>query len=186
MSSTLDTPRSDKCLVAPTRRDFLYVATGAWTATGATFAIWPIIDSMNPSADVAALSTTELDLADISVGQRVTIMWQGKPVFIDRRTPEQIARARAGDLDPDLIDPARDADRVVRPEWLIIVGICTHLGCVPLGQRPTDTKGSYGGWFCPCHGSVYDTSGRIRQGPAPRNLDVPPYTFPSAQRVRIG
>lgn len=186
MSSARDKQHMPTAPTEPTRRDFLYVATGAWAASGAVFAVWPIVDSMNPSADVAALSSTEIDLANISIGQRVTVMWRGKPVFVDRRTPKQIADARADDFNPNLIDPALDTHRAVRPEWLIVVGICTHLGCVPLGQRPTDSKGQYGGWFCPCHGSVYDTSGRIRQGPAPRNLDVPPYVFLDPQRVRIG
>ncbi len=168
------------------RRDFLYLLAGATGAVGTAAAIWPLIDSMNPAADVLAVSSTEIDLAPIQVGQRITVMWRGNPVFIDRRTPEQIARARADDDDPDLIDPATDASRVKQGEWLIVVGVCTHLGCIPLGQKPGDPLGIWGGWFCPCHGSHYDTSGRIRKGPAPKNLTVPPYDFRDEAIVRIG
>ena len=124
---------------------------------------------MNPSADVTALSSIEVDLYGIDVGTRITLKWQGKPVFIDRRTQEQIALARADD-GADLPDPATDADRAERPEWLIVIGVCTHLGCVPLGQNSGDPLGDWKGWFCPCHGSHYDTAGRIHKGPAPRNL----------------
>lgn len=168
-----------------TRRDFLYLATGAAASVGAAAALWPFIDSMNPAADVLAVSSVEVDLAPIELGQRVTIQWRGKPVFIDHRPLERIAEARAVDL-RELIDPQTDADRVVREEWLIVVGICTHLGCVPLGQRQGDPIGNWGGWFCPCHGSQYDTSGRVRRGPAPLNLEVPPYAFVTDTTVRIG
>lgn len=167
------------------RRDFIWLLAGTMTAVGAAAALWPVIDSMNPSADVIAVSTTEIDLAPIEVGQRITVTWRGKPVFIDHRTPEQIAQARADD-DADLRDPATDASRTERPEWLIVVGVCTHLGCIPLGQNPGDPLGEWGGWFCPCHGSHYDTSGRIRRGPAPANLPVPPYAFIDDTTVRIG
>ncbi|MGY9046865.1 MAG: ubiquinol-cytochrome c reductase iron-sulfur subunit [Rhodobacterales bacterium] len=167
------------------RRDFLYYATaGAGTvATGA--AVWPLINSMNPSADVAALSSIEVDLDGVLPGSRVTVNWRGKPLFIDRRTPKEIALAKADD-GADLIDPALDEDRTQRPEWLIVIGVCTHLGCVPLGQNTGDPRGDWKGWFCPCHGSHYDTAGRIRKGPAPRNLDLPPYTFLTDTRLRIG
>lgn len=171
---------------APTRRDFLYVATGAFASVGGVTSVWPLIDSMNPSADTLALGATELDLAAIEQGQRVTVKWRGQPVFVVYRTERQITRARADDHNPTLIDPAADASRIERPEWLIIVGICTHLGCVPLGQREGDPLGDWGGWFCPCHGSVYDMSGRVRRGPAPLNLVVPRYTFIEEARVRIG
>lgn len=168
------------------RRDFLYVATGTMAFVGAAISLWPFIDSMNPSADVQTLASTEIDLQLIAVGERVTVVWRGQPVFIDRRTREQIAQAKADDDNPNLVDPATDASRVQDEEWLIVVGICTHLGCVPLGQRDGDQQGDWGGWFCPCHGSHYDTSGRIRKGPAPRNLFVPPYELREDGTVLIG
>ncbi len=168
------------------RRDFLVIAGNAFAAVGAAVVLWPFIDSMNPSADVAALASTEVNLEPIALGQRITVLWQGKPIFIDHRTPEQISRARADDTNKNLIDPATDASRVQREDWLIMIGICTHLGCIPLGQKSTDPLGDWDGWFCPCHGSHYDTSGRIRKGPAPRNLDVPLYTFVSDNVVKIG
>lgn len=167
------------------RRDFLYYATAGAGAVATGAAVWPLVNSMNPSADVTALSSIVVDLDGIEVGTRITLKWQGRPVFIDRRTPEQIALARADD-GADLIDPALDADRAERPEWLIVIGVCTHLGCVPLGQNSGEPLGDWKGWFCPCHGSHYDTAGRIRKGPAPRNLDLPPYTFVTDTRVRIG
>lgn len=169
-----------------TRRDFLYVAAGAMGAVGTAAALWPLIDSMNPSADVLALSSIEVDLAPIALGQRITVMWTKRPVFIVHRTAADIARAEADDGSPALIDPATDASRVKQKEWLILIGICTHLGCVPLGQATADPHGQYGGWFCPCHGSVYDLAGRVRRGPAPRNLELPPYVFLDDLRVRIG
>ena len=183
---------SDEQTVEPTRRDFLYIATGAAGAVGVTFAAWPLIDQMNPSAAMLALASIEVDISAIQPGQSVTVMWRGKPVFIRRRTPEEIEEAAAVALD-QLIDPvarndnlppnapATDANRGERPEWLILVGVCTHLGCVPLAFQ-----GDFNGWFCPCHGSHYDTSGRVRVGPAPENLVVPQYTFLSDTRVQIG
>ena len=168
-----------------TRRDFLYLVTGAAGAVGTAIAVWPLIDSMNPAADVLALATVEVDLEPVQVGQRITVTWRGSPVFIDHRTPEQIAQAKADDL-VDLKDPALDGDRVIRDEWLIVVGICTHLGCIPKGQAVGDPRGEFGGWFCPCHGSHYDTSGRIRKGPAPENLIVPRYAFLEGLQIRIG
>jgi len=167
------------------RRDFLYIASGVAGAVGVAAAAWPFIDSMNPSADVLALSSVEVDLSGIELGQRITVVWRKRPVFIDRRTPQQIARAKAEDS-ADLKDPEPDSARVQRDEWLIVVGVCTHLGCIPLGQKLSDPLGQWGGWFCPCHGSHYDTSGRIRKGPAPRNLAVPGYVFIDDLKVRIG
>jgi ubiquinol-cytochrome c reductase iron-sulfur subunit len=167
------------------RRDFLILATTAIGAIGTASVLWPFVDQMNPSADVLALSTVEVDLSPIAVGQSITVKWRGKPVFIRHRTEEEIEAARSVDLD-ELRDPQSDEARAPRPEWLIIVGVCTHLGCIPLGQKPADSKGDYGGWFCPCHGSHYDTSGRIRRGPAPQNLAVPDYVFASDATVRIG
>ena len=168
-----------------TRRDFLYLLAGGMGAVGTAAAIWPLIDSMNPAADVLALASSEVDLSPIAEGQRVTVTWRGNPVFIDYRTKKQIDEARAVPLDV-LPDPQTDEARVKKPEWLIQVGVCTHLGCIPLGQKEGDPKGEFGGWFCPCHGSHYDTSGRIRKGPAPKNLVVPPYEFLENDKVRIG
>lgn len=170
---------------AKSRRDFLYVATGAFAAVGSAAAMWPLIDSMNPSADVHGLATVELSLEPFAPGQRVTVKWHGRPVFIDHRTPQRIAAARADDS-ADLRDPQSDSERTMRAEWLVVIGVCTHLGCIPLGQRDGDPLGGWGGWFCPCHGSHYDTSGRIRKGPAPLNLAVPPYRFVEPLRIVIG
>ena len=174
-----------------TRRDFLMVATGALGGIGAVAAAWPLINNLNPAADTLALSSVEVNIQPIQVGQAVTVKWRGKPLFIRHRTPEEIKAAEAVPLS-ELRDPQTDNSRVtdtakkVRPEWLIMIGVCTHLGCVPLGNKPGDPKGPFGGWFCPCHGSAYDTSGRIRQGPAPRNLEIPPYLFTSDTLVRVG
>ncbi len=168
-----------------TRRDFLLASTTAVGLAGMGLASWPFIDSMNPAADVRILANVEFDLSPIEVGQRITIIWQGRPVFVDHRTEAEISRAKADDTE-DLRDPEPDSERVKRAEWLIVIGVCTHLGCIPLGQKPGSRKGEFGGWFCPCHGSHYDTSGRIRKGPAPRNLDVPPYRFASEETVQIG
>jgi ubiquinol-cytochrome c reductase iron-sulfur subunit len=167
-----------------TRRDFIYVASATMAALGGAAALWPLIDQMNPSADTLALKEIEVDLASIVVGQQITVEWQKKPVFIRRRTPEEIKAAEEVPL-TDLVDPefpAADKDRVKKPEWLIVLATCTHLGCIP----SKDMKGEYGGWLCPCHGSMYDTSGRIRKGPAPLNLAVPPYKFISDTKVQIG
>ena len=168
-----------------TRRDFLYVATGVFGAVGGALAAWPLVNSMNPAADVRALATTELDLAHVAEGMAVTVKWRGKPVFVRHRTADEI-KAAADVAPADLKDPQADDKRVKKPEWLVLVGVCTHLGCVPLGQKASDQKGDFGGWFCPCHGSHYDTSGRIRKGPAPANLEVPPYEFMSDSKIVIG
>lgn len=164
----------------PTRRDFLYIATGAVGAAGAGALAWPFIDQLNPDASVKALASIEVDISSVPVGGAITVTWRGKPVFIRHRTAEEIAAAENVDMG-DLRDPQSDSDRVQKPEWLIMVGVCTHLGCVPLGH-----KGDFGGWFCPCHGSHYDTSGRIRKGPAPRNLAVPEYVFLDENKIKIG
>ncbi|MBC6440892.1 MAG: ubiquinol-cytochrome c reductase iron-sulfur subunit [Rhodospirillales bacterium] len=168
------------CAQEETRRDFLHVATAAVAVVGAAHVAWPFIDQMNPSADVLALSSVEVDLSPVPVGQQLTVNWRGKPVFIRHRTEEDIVEARAVSLE-DLPDPQSDEERVERAEWLIMVGVCTHLGCIPLADQ-----GDYGGWFCPCHGSHYDTSGRIRLGPAPENLPVPGYAFTDDTTVVIG
>jgi ubiquinol-cytochrome c reductase iron-sulfur subunit len=166
----------------PSRRDFIHIAAAAGAAGAVAAIAWPMIEQMSPSADVLALSSIEYDISKVALGQEVTIKWQGKPVFVRHRTPKEISEAQDVDWH-SLRDPQPDSDRVKpgKSEWLILIGVCTHLGCVPLfGQ------GDYGGWFCPCHGSVYDTSGRIRKGPAPKNLAVPDYSFLSDTKVKIG
>jgi ubiquinol-cytochrome c reductase iron-sulfur subunit len=162
------------------RRDFIFSASYALGAAGVGVAVWPLIDQMNPDASVKALSSTEVDVSEVSPGQSITVLWRGKPVFIKRRTEEEISKARDVDL-KELKDPEKDEDRAKNPEWLVMLGVCTHLGCVPLGD-----KGEYGGWFCPCHGSHYDTSGRIRKGPAPTNMEVPKYEFVNSNTIKIG
>ena len=163
------------------RRDFLYTVSYAVGAVGVGAVVWPLIDQMNPDASVKALATTEIDLSNVEPGKSITVLWRGKPVFIRRRTNEEIEEARSIDL-KDLKDPQSDKDRVQKPEWLVMLGVCTHLGCVPLGN-----KGDYkGGWFCPCHGSHYDISGRIRKGPAPTNMEIPKYEFVNANTIKIG
>jgi ubiquinol-cytochrome c reductase iron-sulfur subunit len=195
----------------PTRRDFLFIATGAMGAVGAAAALWPLIDQMNPSADVLALASIEVDLAPIQPGQSVTFTWRSHPLFVRRRTPQEIEEARAVPVG-ELLDPvarnaslpenapATDENRLSpnaggseqggqamrRAEWLVVVGVCTHLGCTPAASTPQVPEGQYGGWLCHCHGSQYDTAGRVRVGPAPRNLDVPPYQFLSDTRIRVG
>ena len=167
------------------RRDFLYLSSISIGGVGIAAFMWPFLKSMNPAEDTLALGSTEVDLSDISVGQSKTVKWRGKPVFIRRRTQEEIVQANNVDI-ALLRDPMSDKDRVQKDEWLVLEGVCTHLGCVPLGQKMTDTKGEYNGWFCPCHGSHYDSSGRIRKGPAPDNLVVPPYKFISDSTIKIG
>lgn len=167
------------------RRDFLYMTGAAFGAVGAACTVAPLINSLNPAKDTLALASIEVDISQIPLGEARTVMWRGKPVFIRHRTPEQIKAAEEVDL-AQLGDKQADSDRVKKPEWLIVVGVCTHLGCIPVGQKMSDAHGDYGGWFCPCHGSHYDTSGRIRKGPAPKNLAVPPYEFVSDTVVKIG
>ncbi len=168
-----------------TRRDFLSLAAGGLAAVGAVGIGWSLIDSMNPATDTLALSTTDVNLGPIKEGMGIVVMWQGKPTFVRHRTAQEITEAQSVKLS-DLIDPATDQSRVQRAPWLVLIGICTHLGCIPLGNKPTDPRGDWGGYFCPCHGSQYDTSGRVRHGPAPLNLAVPPYNFSSDTVVRIG
>lgn len=178
-----------------TRRDFLYYATAGAGAVTAGAAAWPLVNQMNPSADVRALSSIRVDVSDIAPGTQLTVKWLGKPVFIRRRTEDEIAEARAVELSELAIDaearnankPGADASDENRSmdeagEWLVMMGVCTHLGCVPLG----DGAGDYHGWFCPCHGSHYDTSGRIRKGPAPENLPVPPAEFVDESTIKLG
>ena len=162
------------------RRDFIFTASYALGAVGVGAAVWPLIDQMNPDASVKALASTEVDISGVEKGQSITVLWRGKPVFIRRRTEEEIAKAKDVKLE-DLPHPETDEERAKNPEWLVMLGVCTHLGCVPLGD-----KGEYGGWFCPCHGSHYDTSGSIRKGPAPTNMEVPKYEFVNANTIKIG
>lgn len=185
--SSSDTIDNHKEGEGETRRDFLYLTAAAFGAVGAGSLAWPLIDQMNPAADTLAMSSTEVDLSPIEEGQAITVMWRGKPVFIRHRTPKEIEEAREVTVS-ELRDPATDDSRVKegKEQWLIMVGICTHLGCVPLGQKETDVKGDFDGWFCPCHGSHYDSSGRIRKGPAPRNMMVPEYTFTTDTTIKIG
>ena len=164
----------------PKRRDFLFTASYTIGAVGIGAAVWPLIDQMNPDSSVKALASTEVDISAVERGKSITVLWRGKPVFIRRRTQEEISEARAVNLD-DLKHPEKDEDRAKNPEWLVMIGVCTHLGCVPLGN-----KGEYNGWFCPCHGSHYDTSGRIRKGPAPTNLEIPKYEFVNNNTIKIG
>jgi len=170
-----------------TRRDFIVLTASAVAGVGAVSATWPLIDSLSPSADVLAMATVEVDISSIEPGQAITVKWRGKPIFVRRRTEKEISMARNVDLS-DLPDPQTDEERIHKghEEWLIVIGICTHLGCVPQGQRTGSARGEYGGWFCPCHGSHYDTAGRIRKGPAPKNLLVPEYSFVEKSIVSIG
>ena len=183
----------------PDRRDFLVLAASAFVAVGGAVTLWPFVQQMNPDAGAQALASIEVDIAPVKVGQAITVLWRGKPVFIRHRTAEEIKAADAVPL-TDLIDefarndalpddaPATDLNRTIKghENWLIMVGICTHLGCIPKGQSLGDKKGDFGGWLCPCHGSHYDTAGRIRKGPAPRNLEVPVYSFVSDTKIKIG
>ncbi len=189
-----DTDMSDPTGAEPTRRDFLYIATGAVGVAGLAAVAWPLIDQMNPDASALALASIEVDISAVEEGQSITVKWRGKPVFIRNRTAKEIDEAKAVPLE-DLRDQnarnlnldanaqATDTNRSAsgKEAWLIMVGICTHLGCVPLGQ-----SGDFDGWFCPCHGSHYDTAGRIRKGPAPENLLIPPYEFTSDTTLKIG
>ena len=197
MAETIqDTMNSDD---EPTRRDVILVAAAGFAAVGAAAALWPLLDQMNPDQSALSLATTDVDLSHIDVGQAITVMWRGKPIFIRRRADDEIAAAKSVPVD-DLPDPyarnanlpddapASDENRAGkdREPWLVMIGICTHLGCIPKGQAVGDNRGEFGGWFCPCHGSQYDTAGRIRLGPAPQNLAIPPYAFTSDTKVKIG
>jgi ubiquinol-cytochrome c reductase iron-sulfur subunit len=183
----------------PNRRDFIVIAAQAFAGVGAAVSLWPFIAQMNPDASKQALASIEVDLTPIKEGQAITVSWRGKPVFIRNRTSEEIEKAKAvkvaelsdasarNDALPEKA-PALDTNRTKKghENWLVLVGICTHLGCIPKGQSLSDSRGDFGGWFCPCHGSHYDTAGRIRKGPAPRNLEVPNYEFVSDSKIKIG
>ena len=185
----------------PTRRDFIYIATGAAAAVGAALVAWPLIDQMNPDAAALALATVEVDISQIAVGQSIIVKWRGKPVVVRQRTPQEIEGAKAVAVE-ELIDPiarndnlpanapATDENRSAvsasgsakgKDAWVVMIQICTHLGCVPLGQQ-----GDYNGWFCPCHGSQYDAAGRVRHGPAPQNMEIPVFAFETDTKIKIG
>ena len=171
---------SDSDKKKPNRRDFIITATTTAGVVGVGAAVWPLVDQMNPDASVKALASTEVDVSNVKPGQSITVLWRGKPVFIKRRTKIEIDEARNVNI-KELKHPETDEVRAKNPEWLVMVGICTHLGCVPL----TD-KGDYNGWFCPCHGSHYDLSGRIRKGPAPTNMEIPKFEFVDNNTIKIG
>jgi ubiquinol-cytochrome c reductase iron-sulfur subunit len=188
---------ADTTAPEPTRRDFIYVATGAVAAVGGALAAWPFIDQMNPSSAVLALASIEVDISSVQVGQQVVFKYRGHPLFVRRRTPAEIAQSKAVPLS-ELLDPvarnanlpdsaqATDADRAINPEYLVVIGVCTHLGCTPTVSTPQDPQGEYGGWLCHCHGSQYDVAGRVRHGPAPQNLAVPPYSFIGPTKIKVG
>ena len=161
-------------------RQFLFTASYVVVSVCVGATILPMIDLKKPDASVKALASTEVDVSAVNPGKTITVLWRGKPVFIRRRTQDEIAEARSVKLE-DLKHPEKDEDRATNPEWLVMLGVCTHLGCVPLDQ-----KGEYNGWFCPCHGSHYDTSGRIRKGPAPWNMEIPKYEFVNTNTIKIG
>ena len=171
-----DTKNKDKT----TRRDFITTVTATVGAVGVGAAVMPIVSQMNSDSSLKPLASIEVDISKVKEGQEITVLWRGKPVFIKRRSKEEIEKAQKVNL-KDLKDPEEDKARVKNPEWLVVLGVCTHLGCVPIGG-----KGDYDGWFCPCHGSHYDTSGRIRLGPAPTNLEIPKYEFVGTDKIKIG
>ncbi len=188
MASTSQPPAADELPAGgERRRDFLYIATAAFAGAGVVPVAWSLVNQMNPSADVLALASIDLDLAAIEPGQAVKAKWRGKPVFARHLTPEEIAAAKKVDT-ASLRDPQTLMDRTKpgNEQWLITLGVCTHLGCVPLGAAQGEVRGDFGGYFCPCHGSHYDTAARVRKGPAPKNLEVPPYVFKSPTSVTIG
>lgn len=169
------------------KRDFIFLATGAAAAAGVASFAWPLVAQMGKAADTLAAGSIEIDLGKIGEGQQLKMLWRGKPVFVRHRTAAEIAEAESVDVSA-LPDPQTDDERLVPkpdgsldPKYLVMVGVCTHFGCVPVGEA-----GEYDGWYCPCHGSHYDTSGRIRKGPAPKNMEIPPYTFVSDNIIKVG
>ncbi len=195
MSTTAEQPTGEE----PNRRDFIHIAAGAFLLIGGAAALWPLVDQMNPDASTLSAGTIEVDIAPIEPGQAITVMWRGKPVFVRHRTPEEIEAANQVDVS-DLVDPqvnamgeqaglpATDANITAdgHEKWLVVIGICTHLGCIPQGNKPSESRGDWGGWFCQCHGSHYDTAGRVRKGPAPRNLELPIFAFTSDTSIQLG
>jgi ubiquinol-cytochrome c reductase iron-sulfur subunit len=197
MSATSDSHGGHLTGEEPTRRDFIHIFSISLAAVGAAGVAVPLVTQMNPDASVLALSTKDVDLSNLVVGQAIKVVWQGKPVFIRHRTEEEIREAvdtpvsalKDGQARNDNLtgsQQATDNNRAVNPAFMVVVGVCTHLGCVPLGTSQGETRGDYNGWFCPCHGSHYDTAGRIRKGPAPENLLVPPYEFVTDTVIKIG
>ncbi len=186
-AATVRDAHSTDAVADPTKRDFLSLMTGSAVVIGVGALVWPFIDSMSPAKDVLALSSIEVDLSPVQEGQAVTVVWRGKPIFVRNRTADEIKTAQTTPMN-QLIQPQSDADRVKagHEKYLVVVGICTHLGCVPLGNKTSEQRGDYGGWFCPCHGSQYDVSGRVRKGPAPTNLALPPYAFTGDTKIKIG
>lgn len=185
MSAIIATSPAASAELASTRRDFLTIAGATFAAVGAGASLWPVLDSFNPSSSTRAEAKVEVDLKPIAPGQMISLLWQGKTVFIVHRTPAQIVAAEAGDSEGG-VARTPDSSRVKRKEWLVLVGVCTHLGCIPTARGSGDLAPRYGGWVCPCHYSQYDGSGRVRRGPAPRDLDVPPYQFDGSDRLVIG
>ncbi len=188
----MDSPNSSSTGHAPydrqkARRDFLTITTAAMGAVAAGSALWAVADTMNPAADTLALATTEVDVSSVAEGQTITTVWRGKPIFIQRRLQADVEKIRDEEWQT-LRDPQSDEQRVQKghDNWLVLIGVCTHLGCIPMGSKVGQPKGEFEGFFCPCHGSHYDASGRIRKGPAPKNLEVPPYAFVSDTLIRIG
>ena len=169
------------------KRDFIFLATGSTAAAGVAALAWPLVAQMGKAADTLAAGSIEIDLSKIALGQQLKMLWRGKPVFVRHRTAAEIKTAEETDVS-DCPDPQMDSDRLIpdtngklRPEFLVMVGVCTHFGCVPVGE-----SGDFEGWYCPCHGSHYDTSGRIRKGPAPKNMEIPPYEFISENVIKVG
>ena len=185
MKKTTIKAKKDSSQIDEEKRDFLFVTTAGLAIAGGAVTAVSLVNTMNPAKDVLALSTTEVDLSPVEEGQSLTVMWRGKPIFIRHRSQEEINSASNVSIE-NLKHKATDDSRVENPKWLVVVGVCTHLGCVPLGQKIGDSKGEFGGWFCPCHGSHYDTSGRIRKGPAPWNMEIPKYEFVNASTIKIG
>ena len=173
--------------VDESKRDFIYIATGAVAAAGAASLAWPLVTQMAPAADTLAAGSVEIDISKIAEGQQLKVLWRGKPVFVRHRTANEISVAEETDAS-DCPDPEADSDRLIpdtngklRPEFLVMIGVCTHFGCIPVGD-----SGDFDGWYCPCHGSHYDTSGRIRKGPAPKNMEIPEYKYISENVIKVG
>ncbi len=185
--SDIPATHADKELEDGSKRDFIFLATGTTAAAGAAALAWPLVAQMGKAADTLAAGSIEIDISKVAEGQQLKVLWRGKPVFVRHRTKAEITKAVETDV-TDCPDPQTDDERLVpdangnlRPEFLVMVGVCTHFGCVPVGEA-----GDFDGWYCPCHGSHYDTSGRIRRGPAPKNMEIPPYIFLTENVIKVG